>query len=272
MTKHTSFKPYNYLISACFFYGLVLRYRFHAEPLGQDSFGYADTIDVITEEKGNVWWFHDILSIIGQYPYSAPSGWTLFWSSVKLITGLNTIDLIYLSSITLYSLIFVAAFSLSNLFFRSKMLVIVLTIGYAMNPIVLWETFFTISLRIPSLSFAILLLLVIILNQNKNSYSLNLIIIVLALTSLTLHKISMSFLIFLIIFRLILFAYEYNLFSRRLKYIFTIFPSLMFLFTILLPEISFGYIVPKSGEFYDQSISSRFISYIIHYGTLLTYL
>jgi len=38
---------------------------------------------------------------------------------------------------------------------------------------------------------------------------------------------------------------------------------------MLLPEISFGYVVPKSGDFYHQSILSRFINYTFFYGLII---
>ena len=265
--KTKSFRYHQFLLFVIFLVGLTMRYKWLSEPTGLDSFSYANSIEII-ETQGKIWWFYHILSLFGQYPYAEPSGWLVFCTTLKLLSNTEIETLIFLNSILMYTLLFLSTLCLSRKLFRSNLLVNTVVIGIMMNPIIIWETMDTVSLRLGVLYFFISYLTVFYMNSKITDLRYFMLIILMLFISLTVHKISLLFFLFFVLLSItsrVMKSKEISKYQGRI--IFTL-PILFSLVALLLPEISFGFVVPKSGDFYSYSIFDRLSNLILHYGSL----
>ena len=117
----------------------------------------------------------------------------------------------------------------------------------------------TLSMRIVSTLMGITGLFTILLNQNCNYRRLSILSFFILLISLTVHKISIPILFFIVTLRNLMPFFEIKVFLSYRRFITIFFPIGMFMITFLLPEISFGYVVPESSDFYSLSILNRLI-------------
>jgi len=244
-----------------------MRYKWFSEPTGLDSFSYANSIE-ITETEGQIWWYYHILSLFGQYPYAEPTGWLAFCTSLKMLTGTKIGTLIFLNSILVYNLLFFSTLCLSRKLFNSILHRNTLLIGVMMNPIIIWETMDTISLRLAVLYFFITYLAAFYMDFSWRDLKYIFIIFLMLIISLTVHKISLLFFLFFLLLSIVNRVMKNKVISKyQGRILFTV-PILFSLITLLLPEISFGFVVPKSGDFYSYSIFDRLSNLILHYGSL----